>query len=451
MITPAPSPELSSKQMRQVIYALAFPIIGTNLLLRGVGIVDTAMVGHISAGSQAAVGMSQWIISLMMALMQGVALGGTVAAANYTGAADEKNRLQAADTVFWLGLATSLFITVTGLIFVRPIAYAMGATEQLYAMIAPYMLIMNLFFISKGMIQVVSGIFQGFGDTRTPFRVIIFVNIVHIIIAYPLTFGVWGFPRLEILGVALASGLSETIGAVMLLFMACRKDLVKFGPYSPAHLKNIVTIGYPVVGERVSTTVMQMVYTRMVLFTSLSAYAAHTVGIMIEAISFLPGFGFSQAATTLVGQQLGARQPLRAKRYGNQTLIIGLAIMGVVGLTFWFFPRLWMMLFSNDPEVIRYGITFCKVAAFIQAPMSLTMILAGSLRGAGQTRWVFYSTMVGGWLFRIPFAYIVSGVLKLDILYIWLAMPIDWVARSVMLFIKYSDARWHHTSLVSDK
>jgi putative MATE family efflux protein len=447
----APATELTSKQMRSAIYALAMPIVGTNLLLRGVGVVDTALIGHIAASSQAAVGMSQWIISLMMALMQGVALGGTIAVANYTGARDEKNRLASADTVLWLGVASSIFITIFGLLFTRTIAVAMGATPELLKMVLSYMLFMNLFFLSKGMIQVVSGIFQGFGDTKTPFRVIVGVNIVHLIIAYPLTFGAFGFPRLEILGVAIATGLSETMGAVFLIYLAYRKNLIRFRHYSNERLKSIVTLGLPVFGERVLTTIMQMVYTRMVLFTSVSAYAAHSIGIMIEAISFLPGTGFSQAATTLVGQQLGAQQPKRARRYGNQAIVVGFTIMGVIGLSFWFFPKLWMMMFSNDSEVIRYGIIYCKVAAFIQVPMGLTMVLAGSLRGAGQTRWVMYSTIIGGWVFRIPFAYLMSSVWHMGILYIWLAMPLDWVVRSLVLFVKYSDARWHENTALRKK
>jgi Na+-driven multidrug efflux pump len=117
--------------------------------------------------------------------------------------------------------------------------------------------------------------------------------------------------------------------------------------------------------------------------------------------------------------------------------------MGVVGLTFWFFPYLWMKMFSNDPDVISYGITYCKITAFTQVPLALTMVLAGSLRGAGQTRWVMYATLVGGWVFRIPFAYLMSSILHLDIFYIWLAMPIDWVIRAILLFLKYSDSRWH--------
>jgi putative MATE family efflux protein len=431
------------KQMRQAIFALALPTVGTNLLLRGVGIVDTAMVGHISAEAQAAVGMSQWIIGLMMAIIQGIALGGTILVANFTGARDDKSRLNSADSALYMGVGVSLAITVIGLLTVKSIAFSMGATTDLYKLVAPYMLIMNLFFISKGMLQVISGVFQGFGDTKTPFRVIIGVNIVHVIIAYPLTFGAWGCPRLEIMGVAIATGVSESLGAALLIYLAYRKKLISFGPYSRNLLGKIVSLGGPVFGERISTTIMQMVYTRMVLVTSLSAYAAHSVGITIESISFLPGIGFAQAATTLVGQQLGAQQPGRARKYGDQALYIGLVIMGLLGATFYFFPHLWMKMFSNDPEVIKYGITFCKVVAFIQIPMGATMVLAGSLRGAGKTRSVMYSTLVGGWLFRIPYSFAVSSIFKMDILYIWLAMPIDWVVRSSMLLINYTSSKWH--------
>jgi putative MATE family efflux protein len=434
--------DLSPKQMRRVIYALAFPIVGTNLLLRGVGIVDTAMVGHISAEAQAAVGMSQWIIGFMMALMQGVNIGGVISVAGFTGAGDDEKRVSSADTAFWMAVTAALLMTVASFIFVRPMSYAMGADEALSARVGSYMLIIALFFVSKGMILVTSGIFQGFGDTKTPFRVIMGVNAIHLLIAFPLTFGMLGFPRLEIEGVALATGLSETMGAAFLIFLAYKKKLLCFECVSFERLRNIVRLGLPVFGERIMTTIMQMTYTRLVLLTAVSAYAAHSVGMMIESVSFLPGFGFAQATTTLVGQNIGARLPRRAREYGNQALLIALSVMGFLGLTYWFFPGIWMRIFSNDPEVIKYGILFCKFAAVIQIPLALTLVLAGSLRGAGQTRWVMYSTVVGAWGFRVTIAYILGWHFGLGIFYIWLAMPIDWTVRAVMLYLRYSRGKW---------
>ena len=210
---------LTPRQMRKVIYSLAFPIVGTNLLLRGVGIVDTAMVGHISAHAQAAVGMSQWIMGLMMALLWGVSLGGTVSVANFTGARDEEKRIAAADTTFWMGVGASVIVTIMALILVRPISHIMGADKALADSVHSYLLIVALFFSGTGILMVVGGIFQGFGDTKTPFRVNVGINVLHIIIAYPLTFGAWGFPRLEILGVALATATSETLGGAFLAYV----------------------------------------------------------------------------------------------------------------------------------------------------------------------------------------------------------------------------------------
>ena len=434
--------DLSAKQMRRIIYSLAFPIVGTNLLLRGVGIVDTAMVGHISAQAQAAVGMSQWIIGFMMAMVQGVNVGGVVSVARHTGAGDDEGRIAAADTAFWMGIGAALLIAVASLLFVGPLSSAMGADQVLSARVRSYMLIISLFFVSKAVIQVTSGIFQGFGDTKTPFRVIVGVNIIHLLIAFPLAFGMFGFPRLEIKGVALATGLSETVGAAFLVYLAYRKKLLCFKCLSLARFKEVVKLGLPVYGERLITTTMQMTYTRLLLLTSVSAYAAHTVGLMIAAVSFLPGFGIAQAATTLVGQNLGARLPRRAKEHGNQALIIGLSLMIVLGLTYLFFPEFWMRIFSNDPEVIEYGIVLCRVMAAMQIPLALTIMLAGTLRGAGQTRWVMYSTLAGAWGARITTAYIFSAVFGMKAFYIWLAMPIDWMVRAVMLYLKYSSRKW---------
>jgi putative MATE family efflux protein len=391
--------------------------------------------------------MSQWITSLMLTVMQGIGLGGTIKVAFYTGSTDEKSRVAAADTTFWMGIIGAILMTAVGLIFTRPLAFAMGAGEILYKEVNSYMFIISLFFMGKGIIQSVSGIFQGFGDTKTPFRVIVAVNIVHIFIAYAFAFGVWGFPRLEIKGVALATGISETMGAIFLTFLAYKKNLLSFKFHSLAHLKDIVKLGLPVFGERALTTTMQMIYTSMVLTTSISAYAAHSVGMVIESVSWLPGFGFAQSVTTLVGQNLGAKMPHRAKKFSNQALLIVVVIMGLVGTTFWFFPELWMRMFSNDPEVIKYGILYCKIIAFSQIPTSLTMMLAGSLRGAGQTSWVMYSTLIGGWVVRLPMAYILGRYMNLGIFYIWLAMPIDWGVRTIALYIKYTSSKWHEKRL----
>ena len=434
--------DLNSKQMRRVIYSLALPIVGTHLLLRGVGIVDTAMVGHISAEAQAAVGMAQWILNMLMALLQAINVGGTVLVAKYTGAGDVENRKAVADTAFWTGIVSAVIMALAGIVVVRPIAAAMGADSALSNTVYSYLMILCFFFVSRATIIIVSGIFQGYGDTKTPFRVIVGVNAVHFLIAFPLTFGYLGFPRLEIEGVALATGISETMGAILLTYLAARKNLLCFKCLSLKTLKNIFLLGFPVFIERLATTIMQMTYTRLVLLTSVAAFAAHSVGMMIEAVAFLPGFGFAQAATTLVGQNLGAKRPGKAREYSSQALYIALAFMGFLGLTYWFFPDLWMRLFSSDPEVIDYGILFCKFAAVLQIPLAFSMILSGSLRGAGQTRWVMYTSLIGAWVVRIPVAYILHEYFGLGIFFIWLAMPLDWAARAILMFIKFSSHKW---------
>jgi len=167
----------------------------------------------------------------------------------------------------------ALLITILGLIFVKPIAFAMGATPELYKLVAPYMLIMNIFFISKGMIMLpahISGIrrHQNAISSYCGCKYCSYHNRLSSDIRR-----VWlpalGNPRSRACYRHLGS-----LGAILLIYMAYRKKLIKFGVYSKALSKSIINLGLPVFGERLLTTIMQMVYTRMVMFTSLSAYAA---------------------------------------------------------------------------------------------------------------------------------------------------------------------------------
>jgi Na+-driven multidrug efflux pump len=116
--------------------------------------------------------------------------------------------------------------------------------------------------------------------------------------------------------------------------------------------------------------------------------------------------------------------------------------MGFLGVTYWVFPEIWMRIFSNDAEVIEYGILFCKFAAVLQIPLAATMILAGSLRGAGQTRWVMYVTIIGTWFVRVPVAYLFGVYYGYGIFFIWLAMPVDWAVRAILMLAKFYRHKW---------
>ena len=145
-------------------------------------------------------------------------------------------------------------------------------------------------------------------------------------------------------------------------------------------------------------------FARVVIGFGVAVYAAHQVGLNIEALSFLPGVAFAQAATALVGQRVGARDPEGARRTAGQALLVALAVMSAFGVAFVLAPGLWVRLFTPEPEVLAWGAPLLRIMGLLQVPLAVALALAGSLRGAGETGSVLLAAVVGGWVVRIPLA-----------------------------------------------
>ena len=439
--------EPSDRQLRKAIYMLALPIVWSNLLQRGVGIIDAMMVGHLGAEELAAVGMAQLAIFMANAMLMGIGIGAMILVAHATGAGEYDKVIKASGTGVMMGLIASIVLSFLGYWQSYNASLLMGANDKVARLSELYLHIIFYFLFARGLIYILSSVFQGSGDSKTPLYVILWVNIIHIILAYPMIYGVWNetlgiyIAPMGVEGAAWANGLTELGGVIVLFYLAVRKGLVSL-PSCRLDLhfvKRITSLGTPVFFERLLITTSQMLYARIVVGFSVAAYAAHQIGFNIEALAFLPGMGFAQAATAMVGQNLGAKNPDRARRVGYQSNYIALGIMLLFGVSYLIIPRFWVDLFTSDAEVERYGIIFCYIAAFIQAPLASAMVFAGALRGAGQTRFVMYTTTIGTWGVRLPFAYLIGILLGGGIIWVWIAMLADWIARSAILFSRY---RW---------
>jgi putative MATE family efflux protein len=319
----------------------------------------------------------------------------------------------------------------------------LGAEGEVLDLSWKYLKIIWIFYVFRMLQLVLSSIFQGMGDSRTPLYIVGLSNIFHIIVAYSLIYGKFGMPDLGISGAAFAAGGTEALSAAVLMFALLRKkDISLSVPFSSREdIKRLIKLSTPVVGERVLTGSMQWTYHAIILQTTVAAYAAHQAGMNVEAFAFLPGIAFMQAATALVGRNLGANNVDAAKRSGYQTSHIAMILMGAFGITYFFLPQYWMRVFTSDPEVIANGITFCKIAAFLQIPLAMTLVLGGALRGAGETRWVMLITLIGAWGVRIPFA-LLAYWLGWGITWIWLAMNADWFVRAGLLYWRYRRRAW---------
>jgi len=422
-------------ELRRTVLHLALPIVGSDLLQRGVNVVDALLVGRLGAAELAAVGLSQLLLMFTMALVYGLGLGSMVMVAFHTGATDVRRRAWAARTSLLIGVAATVALGGAGILFSRSVAMFMGAEGRLLDLTLEYLHITWYLFGAYVFLHLASAIFQGVGDTRTPLRAMVGVNILHVLVAVPLVFGLMRLPRMGVVGAALASGFSEGAGAAWLLWQAKRRGF--FGQrserWSLQEFWRILRVGLPAVGERLITHGMQLVFARIVIGFGVAAYAAHQVGLNIESLSFLPGLGFAKAATTLVGQRLGAKDPDGARLSARQANLMATGIMTAFGASFVLFPQAWVVLFTSDPGVLGYSVPLLTALGLLQPPLSIAMITSGALRGAGETHVVLLAAVVGGWLVRLPLAYVGGVVADLGMTMVWATMVIDWMVRGAIV------------------
>lgn len=428
-------------QIRKSVLTLALPVTVSSLLQRTEGIVAVFLVGGLGAASIAAVGLGQLLAFIATTLVSGLSVGTNVIIAQLWGARRHQDAGEAARHFLGLSFIASLLLGGFGIALNRPAMEGLGAEPSVIALALPYSTLIFLVMPCTVLLQILSSILQGTGDTRPPMYAMILVNLLHVLVAYPLIYGRWGLPAVGIKGAAIAVGLAEAVGVGYLT--RCCWPLLKPSRHMRFDLiRTLWDVGAPVSGERIVQQAGILIYTKLVLLYGTVSYAAHQVGLSIESLSFLPGYGFAIAAATMVGQSIGAGKYQRAKLENWEANRLALFIMAGMGIVFFFFPYVLLRAFTTDDAVIELGTVFLKIVALLQIPLALTMVLAGSLRGAGDTRFIMGATMIGMWGVRVPMAVIVALWIKSPLFYVWTAMIADWTVRMGLLLWRYQSERW---------
>ena len=428
-------------QIRRSVMTLALPVTVSSLLQRTEGIVAVFLVGGLGAIPIAAVGLGQLLAFIATTLVSGLSVGTNVIIAQQWGARRYEEAGQASRHFLGLSIFVSFALALLGLSANGLIMQLLGAQPEVIGLALPYSNLIFLVIPFTVLLAVLSSILQGTGDTKTPMYAMIMVNVLHIAIAYPLIYGQWGLPAFGVKGAAVAVGIAEATGSVYLL-LRCRAILKPSKRLRWDMLRTIWQVGAPVSGERIVQQAGILLYTKIVLIYGTVSYAAHQVGLSIESLSFLPGYGFAIAAATMVGQSIGAGKYTRAKLENWEANRLATFIMSAMGIVFFFFPYALLRAFTSDEAVIELGTTFLKIVALLQVPLALTMVLAGSLRGAGDTRFIMIATMIGMWGVRIPIAFVAGYWLTMGVFYVWLAMIADWTLRMALMLWRYRSERW---------
>jgi putative MATE family efflux protein len=429
--------------IRRNVANLSLPVLFSSLFQRLVSIVDIFLVGGLGAAAIAATGLGQLLIFVVMTVFWGLATGTTVVIAHLWGGGRQMEASRAGFVAFLACAVMAVAASLLGWLYGTDLARFLGANDEIIHFADSYIRLVFLCFAFTAGLNILSAIMHGNGDTRTPMEAIILVNILHVLIAWPLIYGTLGMPKMEVIGAAYAINISELCGFTYLLVQSFRLNYIKIGTPSFDLFKRIWNLGYPVALERIAQQSGQLLYSKFIISYGTAAYAAHQIGLSIESLSFMPGAGMGIAAATLMGQSLGARKYKRARIGHQEALRLAIIVMSVMAALFFFVPAPLIKLFTHDPEVIEKGCMFLKLVAFAQVPLAISFVYAGSLRGTGDTYYVFLVTLVAMWGIRVLLAYIAAELLHLSLYVVWGVFLIDWLFRSVAFWWRYQKRDLH--------
>ncbi|MGE5560465.1 MAG: MATE family efflux transporter [Chloroflexota bacterium] len=446
----APAVALDLGHIRQRILTLSLPSLAELLLATLFGMVDMMMVGGIGPAAIAAIGLTNQPMFLGLAIFMALNVGTTALVARSIGAKNVGDACEATRQTMAITLVLGTLVSAAGVIFAEPIIRAMGAEPDALYWGVPYLRIVAGGLIFQTISMSLSAVLRGAGDTKTPMVYNIIANFVNIIGNALLINGWLGAPRLLVAGAAWATSFSRFVGAVLMIRVVYSgKFIINLRHLERFRLRwdlvtRIVKVGTPAAIEQFLMRFGMIMFTRVVSSLGTVVFAAHQVAINIVGLSFTPGQAFGMAATTLVGQSLGAKNPDLAEKSGYETRRIGAYVACAMALVFFFGGRYIARLYTSDPQVTADTALALKIIAIVQPLQSTQFILAGGLRGAGDTFWPLVSTMAGVVVIRVVLAMLFVNVLHLGLMGAWMAMACDQFVRSLVITLRYRSGKWKH-------
>lgn len=338
-----------------------------------------------------------------------------------------------------MGLAFGLI----SLFFAEPLLRLMGAEPNVLDEALLYFRIVAIPSVFISLMFIAGSILRATGDTVSPMKVTMWINLVHIPLDYLLIFGVGQFEGFGIAGAAWATVIVRLIGTVA-LYRIIRRSKVSFPFVEGFAFRNgrdvmgLLKISTPTAIERLVMRMGQVLYFGLIIRISTETFAAHTIAGSIEQFAYMPGYGLAIAATTLVGQNIGAKREKDAYAYGMLTAWVGVGIMTAFGVVFLFLLSPWFASwFTTDNEVSQMVVAALRIYTFAQPFLAISLILAGALQGLGDTKSPMYSTVAGMWVIRVIGVYVMSIIFDLGIVGVWLSIAFDQFARAIFLFFRF--------------
>ena len=431
------------KNIFQITLPAVFDLLAQTLIMA----LDMKMVSSLGPSAISSVGVGTAGMYALIPALIAVATGTTALLSRAYGADNKLDGKKAFAQSFFIAVPLGIILTIIFLLFSEQIINLVGNAKDMN--LSDAILYQNMTVIGFPFLGVSIATFYAFramGENKIPMIGNTLALVLKVILNFLLIYLFkWG-----IFGAALSTTLTRLFSAIFSIYLVFwskknwisleLKDL-KFDYFTS---KRILKVGIPAAVEQLGLRIGMLIFEMMVISLGNLSYAAHKIALTAESISFNLGFAFSFAASALVGQELGKGSSQKALKDGYICTIIAMIVMSTFGLLFFIIPQFLVSLFTNDKDVIELSTMALKIVSICQPFSGASMVLAGALRGAGDTKSVLLITYLGIFLIRIPITYLFLDVLNFGLAGAWIVMTIDLVIRSSLAFYIFRRGKWKY-------
>ena len=439
--------DFTKAPLSRAILILAVPMVLEMLMESVFAVVDIFFVSKLGPEAVATVGITESVMTIVYAVASGLSVATTALVARRIGEKRKKEAGVVAFQAILAGIFISLLISVPGLLFAKEFLLLMGATDsmaeegKLYpAIIFGGNAVVMLLFI-------INAVFRSSGDAAISMRVVWFANIINLVLDPLLIFGYGPFPELGLAGAAIATTIGRGLAVLYQFYLLFRgnfriKLYLKSIQIKVKVMVELLQISGGGILQNLVATSSWIFLVRIISVSGPEALAGYTIAIRIILFSLLPAWGLSNAASTLVGQNLGAKHPQRAERSVWITGYANMAFMGLIGLFMALFPDFFIRLFIADQAVIDFGSMALRIISYGFIFYALGMVLIQGFNGSGDTFTPTKINLFCFWLIEIPLAYLLSITLNLGLMGASIAIVVAESLLAIIAWLLFRRGKW---------
>ena len=457
--------EITWREQVELTSRLAIPAILAQLSHILMEYIDASMVGRLGAADSASIGLIATTTWLFWGVVGSVATGFSVQVAHKIGGSDNAGARNVMRQAFATGLSLSILFAVVGVAISSPLPHWLGGSDEICGGSSDYFFVFALTLPVFEMTYMMSSMLRCSGNVKVPSMLNIMMCVLDVVFNFlfifptatheilGIRFTTWG-AGLGVVGAALGTAVAEVVTCMLLFYFLCyrsremsifgsrkheRSRLDMFRPTRMVVLKAL-KIGLPICCERIIMCGAQICSTMIVAPLGMFAIAANSFGINAESLCYMPGYGISDAATTLVGQSIGAKRNDLARRFAKITVVMGIGVMTFMGIVMYVGAPLMMGIMTPVKEIVDLGVSALRIEAFAEPMFAASIVCYGIFVGAGNTLIPSCMNLGSIWVFRITLAVVLAPIMGLD--GVWLAMCIELCLRGILFLLRLKSGKW---------